>query len=59
VVQLILDAKRMLGRNWDDPVLQKYIKKQYWEFEVKPNENKQPQIMVCCFIDITQFYSSE
>lgn len=39
----IFDAKRMIGRNWDDPAVQKDIK--YWPFTVK-QKNKKPHVEV-------------
>ena len=39
----VFDAKRMIGRTWDDPAIHKDIK--YWPFTVKP-KNKKPHVEV-------------
>ena len=39
----VFDAKRLIGRTWDDPTVQKDIK--YWPFTVKMKNNK-PHVQV-------------
>ena len=39
----IFDAKRMIGRTWDDPMVQKDIK--YFPFKSK-NKNNKPHVVV-------------
>lgn len=39
----VFDAKRLIGRNWKDPTVQKDIK--YWPFKTK-NRNEKPHVEV-------------
>ena len=39
----VFDAKRLIGRTWDDPMVQKDIK--FWPFRVKMKNNK-PHVQV-------------
>ena len=39
----VFDAKRLIGRTWDDPMVQKDIK--YWPFRTKMKNNK-PHVIV-------------
>jgi len=53
----IFDAKRLIGRKFNDPIVQKDIK--HWPFKVESGPDDKPQIVVKYKGETKKFYAEE
>ncbi|KAH0785240.1 cytoplasmic heat shock protein 70 [Histomonas meleagridis] len=53
----VFDVKRLIGRNYDDEIIQEYLK--LWPFKVQRGENNRPLIKVTWRSETKQFYPEE
>ena len=53
----IFDAKRLIGRKFNDPVVQKDMK--HWPFKVQPGADDKPQIVVNYKGEVKRFYPEQ
>lgn len=53
----VFDAKRLIGRKFNDPVVQKDVK--HWPFKVESGPDDKPQIVVKYKGEVKKFYAEE